>query len=214
VTRGWLGVSIQPIEPEMAEALKLKGGKDGKGVHGALVGGVVPGSPAEKAGIKRGDVIVKVDEAEIRDANDLLNRIALLSPNQWSEIIVLREGMTLSFKTRIARRDEKRMASIRGGEESAELDGVAGLKVEDLDKTLRNRYGIGKAVESGALVVQVEPESRAAAARLREGDVIVEVNRRPVADAAAFRAALGLANKGNKALLLVNRKGSTFFTTL
>jgi serine protease Do len=214
VTRGWLGVSIQPIDPELMDALKLKKEPNGQGPHGALVGGVVPGSPAEKAGINRGDVIVKVDGASIKDANDLLNRIALLSPNQWAAIEVLRDGMTLSFKTRIARRDEKRVAGIRPGEESEEAVGLAGLRVEDLDKAARERYRIGKAVEGGALVVKVEPESRASAARLREGDVIQEVNRRAVPDAAAFRAALSQANKGNKVLLLVNRGGSTFFTTL
>src|SRR6185295_18602949 len=80
VTRGWLGVSIQPIEPELAEALKLKDRK------GALVGGVVPGSPADRAGIKRGDVIVKVDELDVSDASDLLNRIALLLPDQWVDV--------------------------------------------------------------------------------------------------------------------------------
>ncbi len=208
VTRGWLGVSIQTLEPELAEAMKLKDRK------GALVGGVVPGSPADKAGIKRGDVIVKVDEAEIQDDNDLLNRIALLNPNQWVDIWVLREGMTLDFKARIARRDEKRMASWRGSEESEGPVGLAGLRVADLSDEIRSRYRIGKAVEHGALVTGVEPDSRAANARLREGDIILEVNRGPVQDAAAFRAALVRASKGNKILLLVNRGGSTFYATL
>jgi serine protease Do len=208
VTRGWLGVSIQPIEAELADALKLKDKK------GALVGGVVPGSPADKAGIKRGDVIIKVDDAEIKDANDLLNRIALLSPNQWVAVWVLREGMTLDFKTRIARRDEKRMASIGGPAETSEAEDLAGLKVEDLDKETRKKWRIGMAVEHGAVVAKVEPDSRAAGARLREGDIILEVNREKIRTAEGFRAALARANKGNKILLLINRGGSTFFTTL
>jgi serine protease Do len=208
VTRGWLGVSIQPLEPELAEAMKLKDRK------GALVGGVVPGSPADKAGIKRGDVIVKVDEADIQDANDLLNRIALLAPNQWVNVWVLRDGLTLDFKARIARRDERRMASWRSGEESEGPVGLAGLRVEDLNDETRSRYRIGSAVEHGALVTGVEPDSRAASARLREGDIILEVNRSPVQDASAFRAALVRASKGNKILLLVNRGGSTFYATL
>ncbi|HLP42566.1 MAG TPA: DegQ family serine endoprotease [Fibrobacteria bacterium] len=213
VTRGWLGVSIQPIEAELADAMKLKDR------HGALVGGVVPGSPADKAGIRRGDVIFKVDEGEIKDANDLLNRIALLAPRQWVQVWVLREGMTLAFKARIARRDEGRMAGFHGsgggnGEEGPEAVGLAGLKVDDLNPEIRRRYRIGPALEQGALVIQVEPDSRAAGARLREGDVILEVNREKIHDAAAFRAAMGRASKGNKILLLINRGGSTFFTTL
>jgi serine protease Do len=216
VTRGWLGVSIQPIEEELAVALKLKDRQDGKAVHGALVGGVVPGSPAEKSGIKRGDVIVKVDRDEIRDANDLLNRIAVLRPNQWVEVWVIRDGMNLAFKTRIARRDENRMASMRSSmpEEPLEVPGRAGLRVSDLDKETRAKYRIGMALEHGALVVGVDPGSRAAEARLREGDVVLEVNRVKVRNAAEFRTAMAGASKGNKILLLINRGGTTFFTTL
>jgi serine protease Do len=216
VTRGWLGVSIQPIEEELALALKLKHKQDGKAVHGALVGGVVPGSPAEKSGIKRGDVIVKVDRDEIRDANDLLNRIALLRPDQWVNVWVIRDGMNLAFKTRIARRDENRMATLRSSvtEEPLEVPDRAGLRVADLDKETRAKYRIGMALEHGALVVGVDPGSRAAEARLREGDVVLEVNRAKVKDAAEFRSAMAGASKGNKILLLINRGGTTFFTTL
>jgi serine protease Do len=213
VTRGWLGVSIQPLDPEIAEAMGLKGGKDGSPAHGALVGGVVPGSPAETAGIKRGDVITKVDEAEIKDANDLLNRIALLTPDQWVHVWVLREGMTLDCKARISKRDEKRLASYHG-EESGEGDGLAGLRIEGMSKELREKFHLGKTVDHGVVVTGVEPESRAAKARLREGDVILEVNRKPVKNPEGFRASMAQATRGNKILLLVNRNASTFFTTL
>ncbi len=215
VTRGWLGVSIQPIEPDQLDALKLKDPGDGKAFRGALVGGVVAGSPADKSGIKRGDVITKVGEQDIKDANDLLNRIALLIPNQDVEIWVLRDGLTLSFKTRIAKRDEKRLATTGGGEES-EASSVAavGLVVAGLNPGLKERFGLDKALTHGVVVTEVDPDGRAAAAKVREGDVILEINRISVKDAEGFRAALGQASKGNKMLILVNRKGNSFFLTL
>jgi serine protease Do len=213
VTRGWLGVSIQALDPQAAESLKLKAREDGQAPRGALVGGVVAGSPAEAAGLKRGDVIVKVGEAEIKDASDLLNRIALLPPNQWVEIAVIREGMTLSFKTRIARRDENRVAGVRAGvgEEAAR---PAGLTVARLSRELKARFGLDKALGRGVVVTAVEAGSRAAAGGVREGDVILEVNRVAVDDAEAFAVAMAQAGKGNKILLLVNRMGAVKFLPL
>ena len=208
VTRGWLGVSIQPIEPELAQALKLKDRK------GALVGGVVPGSPADKAGIKRGDVILKVADLDIKDANDLLNRIALLNPNEWADIRVFRDGKTMAFKTKIVKRDEKRLASFKGGEEEAPGPvGQVGLEVAPLSKELHRKFGLEKSLDHGVVVTRVEPGSRASEARLREGDVILEVNRVAVSNPEGFKAALATASRGNKILLLVSRDQSTFFTT-
>ena len=209
VTRGWLGVSIQPIDAEQADELKLHDKK------GALVGGVVPESPADKAGIKRGDVITKVGDLEIKDANDLLNRIALLVPNEWVEVWVVREGMTLNFKTRIAKRDEKRLATTEnGGEEDGDMKSVVGLQVDGLSRELRERYDLDKGLTRGVVVTAVQADGRGAAARIREGDVILEINRIAVKDVEGFRAAMAQASKGNKILVLVNRKGNSFFLTL
>ncbi len=213
VTRGWLGVSIQALDPEAAEGLKLRAREDGQAPRGALVGGVVAGSPADAAGIKRGDVIVRVGDLEIKDASDLLNRIALLPPNQWVEISVIREGMTLAFKTRIARRDENRVAGVRS-EGGQEADKPAGLTVARLSRELKGRFGLDKALGRGVVVTAVETGSRAARGGVLEGDVILEVNRVAVDDAEAFAIAMAQAGKGNKILLLVNRKGSVKFLPL
>jgi serine protease Do len=210
VTRGWLGVSIQPLDPETAEALKLKARDDGQAPRGALVGGVVPGSPAEQAGLKRGDVIVKVGDGEIRDASDLLNRIALLPPNEFVDVRVLREGITLDFRTRIARRDEKRVAASRTATDD-EGGHPAGLSVARLSRELKERFGLDKSLGRGVVVTAVESGSRAATAGVREGDVILEINRVTVDDAEAFAVAMAQASKGNKILLLINRKGETKF---
>jgi serine protease Do len=213
VTRGWLGVSIQPLDPESAERLKLKAREDGQAPRGALVGGVVAGSPADAAGLKRGDVIVKVGDTGIKDASDLLNRIALLPPNQWVEITVIREGITLAFKTRIAKRDEKRVAGVRA-DVGPEADKPAGLTVARLSRELKGRFGLDKALGRGVVVTAVETGSRAATGGVREGDVILEVNRVAVDDAEAFAIAMAQAGKGNKILLLINRKGSVKFLPL
>jgi serine protease Do len=213
VTRGWLGVSIQPLDPETAESLKLKAREDGQAPRGALVGGVVPGSPAERAGIKRGDVIVKVGDQDIQDASDLLNRIALLPPEQWVDISVLREGITLGFKTRIAKRDEKRIAGARA-ESDDEGGHPAGLAVARLSRQLKERYGLDKALGRGVVVTAVDPGSRGATGGVREGDVILEINRVTVDDAEAFSVAMAQASKGNKILLLINRKGEMKFLAL
>lgn len=101
VTRGWLGVSILPLEPELAEALGMKDCK------GALVGGVVPGSPADKTGLKRGDVITRVGHKPIQDPNDLLNYIALQSPGSWVDVEVNRKGRNIAFQVKITRRNER-----------------------------------------------------------------------------------------------------------
>ena len=171
VTRGWLGVSIQPLDPVLAEALGVKD------KHGALVGGVIPGSPAEKAGIRRGDVITRIGALEIRDANELLNHIALLAPGQWVEIRLIREGKSLVFKAKITRRDDRRVARLDEKKDEADARVAAlGLSLEDMSTDVRNDYGIAPGV-GGVVITGVEPDSRAEEAGLQEGDVLVEVNR-------------------------------------
>ncbi|HAO98469.1 MAG TPA: hypothetical protein DCQ83_00310, partial [Fibrobacteres bacterium] len=208
VTRGWLGVSIQPLEPELAEAL---GVKDRKGV---LVGGVIPGSPADKTGIKNGDVILRVNEKPMQDPNDLLNYIALQRPGTWLDVEINRNGKTLVFKTKITRRDEGRMAGLQNREEgnAAELS-RQGMAIANLSPDTRRRYDIPTTVTQGAVVTAVELGSRASRARLREGDVIVEANRARILNAGNFQETLRGASRGNRILLLVNRNGETFFTT-
>jgi serine protease Do len=208
VTRGWLGVSIQPLDPVLAEALGVKDRR------GALVGGVVPGSPADKAGIRRGDVITRIGGLEIRDANEMLNHIALLAPGQWVEIGLIREGKSLKFKAKIMRRDDKRVARLGEKRDQADARVTAlGLGVEDLSSAARNDYGIVPGV-TGVVVTAVDPGGRAEEAGLQEGDVLMEANRARVRNVREFQELLRKAGKGGRILLLVNRGGETFFTAL
>jgi serine protease Do len=208
VTRGWLGVSIQPLDPALAEALGVKERR------GALVGGIIPGSPAEKAGIRRGDVITRIDQLTIRDANELLNHVALLSPGAWVEIGLIREGRALVFKARITRRDDRRIARLDEKQEQADARLTAlGLALEDMSAGLRSDYEIPQGV-NGPVVVGVEPGSRAEEAGLQEGDVLVEANRFRLRNGRDFLERVSKAGKGGRILLLVNRGGETFFTAL
>ena len=213
VTRGWLGVSIQPVSQDMADALGLKGRK------GALIGDVVPGGPAEKAGLQRGDVVVKLQDKDIADANDLMNRIALIEPGATVELTVFRDGRTQTRKVKITKREEERVAMQGRGEPSSSGGEVSGLGMEaaDLSDELRQGLKLGEEVKSGAVVLKLDPAGKAAQAGLQAGDVIQEVNRRKISSAKDLREAVSKAVKGGNGgnvLMLVNREGSTFYAVI
>jgi serine protease Do len=212
VTRGWLGISIQPIDAKMARDLKLPEQEDGKFFHGAMVGGVVPDSPAEKAGIKRGDIITKIGDKEIQDASDLLNQIALLIPEEWVEVRIIREAITLSFKTRIAKRDENRVTSYRGERDA--LPAMIGLQVAELTPEFKERFSIDKSATTGVVIIAVEKDSRASEAKIQLGDLVLEINRESIHNVNGFRTAMNHAVRGNKILMLLGRKQNKIFITL
>ena len=138
--------------------------------------------------------------------------LALLVPNYLTEIWVVRDGITLSFKTRIAKRDEKRVTNYHVEDEASPT--LVGLQVTELTKELRERFDLLVSLRYGVVILSVEAQSRASAAKIRTGDVLMEINRIPIHDVTTYRAAMNQAVKGNKILLLLNRKGSDFFTTL
>jgi serine protease Do len=212
VIRGWLGVSIQPVSQDIADALGLKSRR------GALVGDVVADGPADKAGLKRGDVITKLNGQEVRDANDLMNRIALIQPGTTIELTVMREGKEQNLKAKVTKRDEEKLAregesQQGGGEEPQESGAITGLGLEatDLTDDMRQQYRIGKTPKEGAVVTKVDPEGGAAEAGIQEGDVILEADKKKVGSAKDLQNIVTKAGKGRKILFLVNRKGSTFF---
>jgi serine protease Do len=207
VTRGWLGVSIQPVSRDMAEALGLKERR------GALVGDVVPGGPAEKAGLKRGDVILKLQGQGIADANDLMNRIALVPPGSTVDLTVFRDGKESTLKAKITKREEEKLARQGGGggaEPGGDVTGL-GMEAADLSDEIRQTFQLGGDIKSGAVVVRLDPEGSAAQAGLQEGDVIQEANRKKVESAKDLKETVAKAGKGKNILLLVNRRGGTFY---
>src|SRR4029079_9715942 len=171
VHRGQLGVTVQPVTSDLADSLGLKQ------VNGVLVSSVASGSAADRAGVKRGDVIVSFNGQPVQDFNALRNRVADAAPGSTVSVVVMRDGSerTLNVKldeAQIARNDS------RGGSGSTPDDNNAalGISVAPLTPDLASRAGVPKDTR-GVIVQDVNPDGRAADAGIQEGDVIEEVNR-------------------------------------
>jgi serine protease Do len=180
-----------------------------------LVGGIVDGSPAHQAGLLAGDVIVGIGSATVSDPSDLLNQVASLAPDSKVSIRIMRERKTLTLKTHIARRDENRLATFRElGEDSPTRTQALGLKIEPLSAKVRRQFSLSPNLHRGVVITQVEPGSRAEAAGLRRGDLLLEANRKKIHKTSDWEAILKSSSKGNRLLILVHRGETTFFTTL
>ncbi len=199
VTRGWLGVMIQKVTPEIAESLGLSEAK------GALVADVVKEGPAEAAGIKQGDVIVEYDGKPVTDSAELPLLVARTPVGKTVKVKVVRgkETQTLSVKVQELKEEE---AAQPGAGTTEDL----GLAVQTLTPELAENLGLDRGLK-GVIVTQVEPSGPAADAGLRRGDVILEVNRQTVKDADAYRKAVKAVGKGKSVLFLVRRGDNTIF---
>jgi len=205
VTRGWIGVVIQQITPELAESFKLEDRK------GALVSKVEPGGPSDRAGIQRGDVIVQFNDTPIDEMEELPRVVAATPVGTKAEVVVLREGKRKTLELEIARfPDEEEVAAATPGESEEEIAGTYGLRVQDLTPELAEQLGMDET--HGVVISGVQQGGPGAEAGLRRGDVILEVDREAVADVAAFQARLAQAQKG--VLLLVRRGENTLFMAL
>ncbi|BCR03517.1 peptidase [Desulfuromonas versatilis] len=202
VTRGWLGVSIQQVNEELAASFGLDKAR------GALVAEVVKDSPAEKAGFKRGDIILGFDGKPIEEMSDLPRLVAATAVGKSVKLEVWREGKTRELSVKIGKLDEDEAAAAAAPEGA----GVLGLSVTDLTPEIARSQGLEGT--RGALVTAVDPQGPAAESNLRPGDVVLEVNGSEVKDAAAFRSAVGKPEAGKVLRLLVQRGQNLFYTTL
>lgn len=191
VTRGWLGVQIQPVSKDIAESLGLDH------ATGAIVADVTDNSPAREGGIKTGDAVLEVNGAEVKDARDLANKIARIKPGGKAALMVLRgsKKMTIDITIGTMPKDGKRMASSsRAGGEGALAS--LGLKLKPAPQG------------EGVAVVAVKPSSPAAEKRLQRGDIILEVSGVAVDDPQAFAAAVEqAAEEGETRILLLVKSG-------
>jgi serine protease Do len=177
VTRGYLGVSIQDVTPSLARQFDLKEDK------GALVGDVVADGPADKAGLKSGDVIEKLNGNTVADSRHLKMEIANMAPGETTPMEILRNGSTKTLKVRIGNwPGSEQVADNNGGSDSDKSDTLQGVAVTDLDSQARQQFNIPEKIK-GAVVTQVDPSSASAEAGLKPGDVIMEINRHEVASA-------------------------------
>jgi len=201
VTRGLLGVMIQEVTPEIAKSLGLKESK------GALVSQVTPGGPADKAGIKQGDVIVKFDGKQIEGSHNLPIIVASTPVGKKVAITVLRDGKEIVLQAKIAEmEDEKPVEEKIVGQQSL------GVTVQNLTPEIAQRLGLKSA--RGVVITAVEPGSPAQEASLEPGNVILEVNRAQIASVDDFEKRIAETKKGDTVLLLVQKGQSTLFVTV
>src|SRR5437773_427009 len=182
VVRGYIGTSVQTLTPDLADAMKLKGQPTG-----ALVGELEPNSPAAKAGIKTGDLIAAVNGKKINDARELRLMIGSMPPATKAQIEVNREGQTKTFDVQLAEMPPN--AADEGAETSADettqpekTTVFGGVAITNITDDIRSALNLSKDIQ-GAVIADIDPDSPAAKAGLREGDVIQEVNKQPVKSA-------------------------------
>ncbi|MEW6160832.1 MAG: DegQ family serine endoprotease [Verrucomicrobiota bacterium] len=206
VVRGFMGVNIQDLTPTLAQEFNVDE------THGALVAEVTPRSPAEKAGLKSGDVIVEFNGKSVRDSRTLKLQVAQTPPGEKVPVKVLREGRTKTLEVVLKEfPSDQALAKSRSNDRDAE-EQLKGVTVTDIDPAARRQFGLPRELQ-GALVTQVKPDSAAFEAGLREGDVITEINRRPVTSA---EEALELSEqaKGDRFLLRVWSRGGNRYVVV
>ncbi|GAB4533940.1 MAG: DegQ family serine endoprotease [Thermodesulfovibrionia bacterium] len=204
VIRGWLGVSIQPITPELAQQFQLKD------EHGSLVADVVEASPADKAGIMRGDVIIEYDGKRVDEPFYLRNMVANTPPNTEVKIKIIRNGEPLTLNVVIGElplEEAKEEAKI-GKYENA----LKGVIVQNLTPDIYKQLNIPERIR-GVVVMNIDPDSPSAT-RLQRGDVIIEINRKATPTVNDYERVVSQIKGGEDILLLVFRQGSTLFITI
>jgi serine protease Do len=200
VERGWLGVGIQRIDDDLAEAFDLPDRK------GALVSQVSPGSPAEDAGFERGDVIVRFDGKQVDEMRSLPTLVSITPIGKKVEVDIVRRGKSKTLKVKIGKLDDPQQLASTAAPKG--LEGL-GFDVQDPSSALMQQFGLKQA--KGVIVTSVKPLSPAEDAGLRPGDVILEADFKPIENAAGLRSTLSDAES---AVLLVGRGDSTIFTTI
>lgn len=205
VSRGYMGAGIQDLTPELAKAFGLSS------TNGVAITQVEEGSPAERGGLRPGDVVVAVNGNTVKTANELRLRISGTKPGETVKLGVQREGKPVTLAVTL-----KQLPAQRGDEESGpsggEQSALEGLSVDELTPQIARQLGLSPEVK-GVVVTRVDPSSNAAASGLVRGDVIQSVNRQPVTSVAEFRKLFN-STASQSVVLLVNRRGATRFVVV
>jgi len=202
VVRGWLGVIVQTVTPELADSFGLKDRK------GALVADVEEGAPADEAGIKKGDIIIAFDGKEIEEMSELPLVVAQTQVGKKVDVTILRNGKELKKEVKIGELKEEESYAASGEKSRTDI----GMEVNELTRELARKYGISET--KGVLVTYVENDSPAERAGIREGDIIIEVNREAVKNLDEYYKATKQAKKGDKILFWIKRGRSSQFVVV
>ncbi|MSR24517.1 MAG: DegQ family serine endoprotease [Nitrospiraceae bacterium] len=209
VVRGWLGVSIQDLSPELASQFGLAEPK------GVLVSEVLADSPARKAGLERGDVIVEYDGKPVENATQLRNVVAQTLVGKKAVVKFMRDKKVRTAEVAIV--EQPKNVAQAGNEEAGEAAPLSGrlsdLDVRELTPELAARFGLG-ANERGVVIAKVRQGSAAEESGLKEGDLMLEVNRQPTPTLKAYERAASKLGAGQAVLLLIKRQGHPLFVTL
>ena len=207
VRRAKLGVTVQPITADLASSLGLTD------VRGALVNQVEPGGPAERAGLKQGDVITEVQGRRVSDGNELRNAISNIAPGTSVPVRIVRDGRTSDLSARL---DELKARNADGDERdergSPTSPGRFGMQVSPLTPELAREYELPRS-SKGVLVTDVDPDGVAAESGVQPNDIIEKVNGHATTTVADLKTAIERTD-GKPVLLLVNRQGQSLFLTL
>ena len=205
VVRGWLGVAVQDVTPSLQAALGLQTAR------GALVGDVVPESPAAKAGLRRGDVVVKMGGAELSSSRELRLRVSEARPGTATELLVERGAKRFDVDVKLGELPPDEARPPPRARPSPDARGL-GIAFRELDPALRRQLSVPTAVE-GVLIVGVEEGSPADEAGVLPGDVVVEAERQPVARMADVQA-IAQRKRSGDVLFLLWREGSTRYVVV
>lgn len=201
VVRGWLGVSIQPLTNDLVKQFNLRDD------NGVLVGDVVEDSPAEKAGIQRGDVIIEFKGREVKDVRQLRNMVADSSPGSTVTVKLIRDGKVKTVEVQVAE-----MASDVPGESQAVDNRFRGVSVQSLTPQLKESLKIPKRI-AGVVVTDIDADSPAEGI-LQRNDIIMEIGRKPIRSIKDYEEAVSGIRQDESILLLIFRKGSALYVTL
>jgi serine protease Do len=203
VVRGWLGVMIQDITPELAKSFGLKTSK------GVIVSDVLKGSPAEKAGLQSGDVILQFNGKEVENARALSQMAAATAPNTQVKIDILRNGKAETISLTVGTMSEEGQKAPAPEEEKTSW----GMTVQQLTPQLAQQLGL-EPESTGVLITGIQSGSPAEDAGLQPGDVITQINKQEIKDLSDYQQALKQVKKGENLLLLIRRGSGAFYVVL
>ena len=200
VTRGWLGVSIQNVTPEIAESLGMEKSR------GALVANVMEGSPAAEAGLKAGDVILEYNGKPVEESSQLPILVARTDVGKTAQLKVLRDRKEISASVKVGELKEQEVVA------SSPKEGKLGMSVQNITPQIAESLGLKR--DNGVVITSVQPQSAAGDAGLRRGDVILRVNRKDISNVDALQNILDQAKPGTSVLFLIRRGENNLFLAL